>query len=62
MMKKEAMALAYGIINTGKCQYKPLSGDWVLCQAVPFFQNILAAICLHLASCRPNKRLLIHAV
>lgn len=56
------MALAYGIINTGKCQYKPLSGDWVLCQAVPFFQNIPAAICLHPASCRPNKRLLIHAV
>lgn len=59
MMKKKAMPLAYGIINTGKCQCKPLSGDWVLCQAVPFFQNILAAICLHPASCRPHKRTLI---
>lgn len=59
MMKKKAMPLAYSIINTGKCQCKPLSGDWVLCQAVPFFQNILAAICLCPASCRPHKRVLI---
>lgn len=62
MMKKEAMALADGIINTGKRQYKPLSGDWVLCQReLPSFPNIPAAMCLHPASCRPKKRLVIQA-